>query len=106
MTGADPQYPPRGTGVQLAYVRSHPDKYEVFQPTNTSQLQPGDIFIIADSADGHTYIYTGDYQGSDGQTYNAVSASWHGHVPQASRAYFRGDAGGGPYTVARLKNRA
>lgn len=106
MTGADPQYPPRGTGVQLAYVRSHPEKYEVFQPTNTSQLQPGDIFIIADAFDGHTYIYTGDYQGSDGQTYNAVSASWHGHVPQASRAYFRGDKGGGPYTVARLKNRA
>lgn len=106
MTGADPDYPIRGTSVQLAYVRSHPDKYEVFQPTNTGQLQPGDIFIIADSSDGHTYIYTGDYQGSDGQTYNAVSASWHGHVPEASRTYFTGSAGGGPYTVARLKRGA
>jgi biotin carboxyl carrier protein len=106
MTGADPNYPTRGTGVQLAYVRNHPERYEVFQPTNTSQLQPGDIFIIADSADGHTYIYTGNYEGSDGRTYNAVSASWHTRVPQASNAYFTGSEGGGPYTVARLKSRA
>jgi hypothetical protein len=48
-----------------------------------------------------TFIYTGDYTGGDGKTYNAVSASLGDHPPQASRVYFSDWRG--HYTVARIK---
>ncbi len=97
MSGADPEYAVRGTSVQMDYLRSS-GKYDLFDNLNNeSQLRPGDIFII----DGHTYLYTGNYEGSDGRTYNAASASWHGHVPEATRVYFTDYRG--HYTVARLK---
>ena len=71
MSGADPDYARRGTSVQMDYLRSS-GKYDLFDNLNNEgQLQPGDIFII----DGHTYLYTGNYEGSDGRTYNAASAS-------------------------------
>ncbi len=98
MSGSDPQYVRRLTSSQRAYVRGSP-KYEVFENlTNESQLEPGDIFVH----DGHTFIYTGPYKSSNGQTYNAASASLYGHVPEASRVYFS-DARG-HYTVARIKS--
>lgn len=97
MSGADPDYARRGTSVQMDYLRNS-GKYEIFENLNdTSQLEPGDIFII----DGHTYLYTGNYQGGDGETYNAASASLGGHPPEASRVYFSDSRG--HYTVARLK---
>ncbi len=97
MSGADPEYAPRGTSAQMDYLRSS-GKYDLLDNLNNEgQLQPGDIFII----DGHTYLYTGNYEGSDGRTYNAASASWHGHVPEATRVYFTDYRG--HYTVARLK---
>lgn len=97
MSGADPDYAPRGTTAQMPYLRNS-GKYDIFDNlTNEGQLKPGDIFII----DGHTYLYTGNYEGSDGRTYNAASASWQGHVPEASHVYFSDDRG--HYTVARLK---
>ena len=97
MSGADPEYARRGTSVQMDYLRSS-GKYDLFDNLNNEgQLQPGDIFII----DGHTYLYTGNYEGSDGRTYNAASASWRGHVPEATRVYFTDYRG--HYTVARLK---
>jgi hypothetical protein len=65
--------------------------------TNEGQLKPGDIFLI----DGHTYLYTGPYKGGDGKTYNAASASLHGHVPEASHVYFSDSRG--HYMVARIK---
>lgn len=109
MTGADPEYPKRGTGEQQQYVESHPEKYDVFPNlNNTSQLQPGDIFLINSGSSGHTYIYTGEYRGGDGRTYNAATASLHtaefpGHVPEAENAYFTDHRG--HYIVARLKSR-
>lgn len=97
MSGADPDYPRRGTSTQMPYLLNSP-KYEIFNNlNNVSQLRPGDIFII----DGHTYLYTGNYEGSDGRTYNSASASWNGHVPEATNAYFSDKRG--HYTVARLK---
>ncbi|HSX48131.1 MAG TPA: hypothetical protein VLF41_01335 [Candidatus Nanoarchaeia archaeon] len=79
-SGVDPNYPKVGTGVQLPYLKSHPDKYIIIEhPTNTSQLQPGDILIYTDSGEGHTMIYIGPQTGG----YSAVDASLHGHTPQA-----------------------
>lgn len=100
MSRADPQYVRRLSSSQRAYVRGSP-KYEVFENlSNESQLERGDIFVH----DGHTFIYTGPYQGSDGQTYNAASASLYGHVPEASRVYFSDSRG--HYTVARIRRDA
>lgn len=97
MSGVDKDYARRGTSVQMNYLRNSP-KYEIFENlNNTSQLVPGDIFII----DGHTYLYTGNYKGGDGKTYNAASASLGGHPPEASRVYFSDSRG--HYTVARIK---
>jgi hypothetical protein len=97
MSGVDKDYARRGTTAQMDYLRSS-GKYEIFDNlTNESQLRPGDIFII----DGHTYLYTGNYEGGDGRTYNAASASLHGHVPEASHVYFSDYRG--RYTVARIK---
>ncbi len=93
---ADPTYPKRGTANQLAYVRSHPEKYTLLENvTNTSQLSPGDIFIYNDLGGGHTIIYTGPLANG----YNAVDASWHDHVPQVRKINVI-DA---KYTIARLK---
>jgi hypothetical protein len=96
-SGADPKYFPRGTGSQRAYVRKS-DKYTVYENiNNTSQLQPGDVFVL----DGHTFLHTGDFKGTDGEKYNGYSASWGQRVPMANNTYFSDDRG--HYTVARLK---
>ena len=98
MSGADKDYVRRLTRSQRAYVRASP-KYDVFEDlTNEGQLRPGDIFVH----DGHTFIYTGNYIGGDGKTYNAASASLNQHVPEASHVYFADSRG--HYTVARRKS--
>jgi hypothetical protein len=100
MSGVDKDYPRRGTDAQLPYLRNS-GKYEIYDNlTNVSQLQPGDIFII----DGHTFLYTGNYKGGDGKTYNAASASLGGHTPEAAQTIF--DDYRGHYTVARFKGGA
>lgn len=95
-SGTDASYQSRGTGSQIAYIKSHPEKFDYFTSSDytqsTSKLQPGDIMI----RDGHTYIFTGPYKGGDGKLYNSASASWGGHVPQATNWY----AG---FNVARAK---
>jgi hypothetical protein len=97
MSGVDKDYARRNTDAQMDYLRNS-GKYEIYDNlTNEGQLQKGDIFII----DGHTYIYTGNYKGGDGKTYNAASASLHGHTPEASHVFF--DDYRGHYTVARFK---
>lgn len=103
-TGADPNYPKRGTSIQENYVRNHTEKYYIIENIgDTSQLQPGDILIYSKgSGIGHTFIFTGSQQGYKG---DSVSASLGGHVPQASSAIasitYNGRAG--DYIVARIK---
>jgi hypothetical protein len=97
MSGVDKDYARRGTSIQREYVRNSP-KYQVFENlTNEGQLKPGDIFVH----NGHTFIYTGNYKGGDGKTYNAASASLYGHVPEATHVYFSDSRG--HYTVARIR---
>ena len=102
-SGGDPKYALRGTSVQLSYVRKNPDKYEIYENlSNTGQLKPGDIFIVAGTGgSGHTFMHTGDYKGDDGKKYDGYSASWGSRVPMANHTYF--DDSRGHYTVARLK---
>jgi len=100
--GVDSNYPHRGTTIQKAYVRAHPEKYIIItDPTSTDQLQPGDILI----GDEHTYIYTGAYTGNDGKSYNAAAASLAetspGHAPQADHWYRESD-----FIAARVKSNA
>ena len=106
MSGADPNYPSRYTRVQLPYLRSHPELYDVFEET-PHPLVPGDIFIFKASPSGHTFIYTGPYRGTDTKkTYTIAAASLHGHVPQAGFVYFDQQTRDGVwhhFTVARLK---
>ncbi|TWD80366.1 peptidase M23-like protein [Kribbella amoyensis] len=99
MSGVDKDYQRRSTGEQLKYVRAS-SKYETFDNiTDVDQLRPGDILVKGSEGGevGHTYLYTGNYKGGDGKTYNAASASLHGHVPEATNVYFDG------FTVARIK---
>jgi len=102
MSGVDKDYVRRQTTSQRAYVRGS-SKYQVFENlNNVSQLQPGDIFVN----DGHTYIYVGSFKGTDGKTWNALSASLgsndnDGRVPQPSIVQFVDQHG--QYTVARIK---
>ncbi len=102
MSGVDKNYVKRGTGGQRDYVQGS-DKYQVFENLSSiGQLQPGDIFVN----DGHTYFYVGSFKGTDGKTWNALSASLgssagDGRVPQPSIVQFVD--GHGQYTVARIK---
>ncbi|MGW6283155.1 phage tail tip lysozyme [Kribbella sp. NPDC055071] len=98
MSGVDPDYTKRLTSEQRKYVRGSPkyQKFENLTIKDESQLRPGDIFVH----DHHTFIYTGDYEGSDGNTYNAAAASLNGHVPQADHVFFSDN--NGQYTVARF----
>ncbi|MGF7229088.1 MAG: N-acetylmuramoyl-L-alanine amidase family protein [Candidatus Saccharibacteria bacterium] len=100
-SGVDPNYPKRGTTVQEPYLQNHPNLYTQVHATSTSGLQPGDIFIVNGNGQGHTYIYTGDYKGGDGKTYNAAAASLNGHVPEADGTYF--SQGGVSFTIWRHK---
>jgi hypothetical protein len=98
-SGADKDYPKRGTTAQMTYLSSS-SKYTEITSTNTADLKPGDIFIT----DGHTYMYVGTQPGG----YNSVGGSLHDHVPQAAgEAHFTDNYGPGGslrvYKVFRLK---
>lgn len=98
-SGADPNYPKRGTTVQRDYLNKS-SKYTEIYTSNTADLKPGDIFIT----DGHTYLYVGPQAGG----YDSVGASLNGHVPEAAgQARFSDTYGPGGstrhYQVFRLK---
>lgn len=84
-SGADPKYALRGTGVQLAYMKSNPDKYKVEAYKNDSQLVPGDVLVYNNGSNGHTFIHGEPYKGTDGKQWDGYSASWFRRVPMANR---------------------
>lgn len=103
-SGADPNYPRRGTDVQLNYLLSHPQKYQRVHGKNTTDpqnasdnMEAGDIMVTT-SGVGHTYLFTGKW--GDKNAYNSASASWHGHVPQATN--FEQDSGGQHFAVFKM----
>lgn len=101
MSGADPDYPPRGTSVQFPYLRNSP-KYTSF---TSGEPQPGDIFIT----DGHTYLYVGPFEGKDGRQYNSLAASLRSHTPEPTNYMWADNYGPGGstrvYTAFRLKDK-
>jgi len=102
-SGADPKYVGRITGSQLDYVKSS-SKYTTFVPGpkgDTTMLHPGDVFIINQGSNGHTYVYTGSYQGDDGKTYTMAQASLGDHPPEAGNVFFSDERGN--FTVARVQ---
>ena len=57
----DSNFPQSGTGNMLPYLQSHPELWaEVENLGNTSNLQPGDVFINRVGEHGHIMIFTGD----------------------------------------------
>jgi hypothetical protein len=106
-TKSDPDYPKRGTYNQLPYMQSGKSKTLRIVPESeirsTADLRPGDILLFSAEPYGHTYIYTGKVAGLQG---NGVSASFHGHVPQATGTdLFQKEPNGVTYrfSVIRLK---
>lgn len=91
-SGTDPDFPTRGTGIQLSYLQNS-SKYEVFTPSNEGELEPGDILIRP----GHIYLYTGErHEGIDGR---AQGASLSTRPPSGHHVYLSDS--GGAYSVAR-----
>src|SRR5699024_10802019 len=91
-SGVDPDFPVRGTSIQLNYLRNS-DKYEFFTPTNEGELQSGDILIRP----GHIYLYTGErHDGSDGR---ALGASLYTRPPSGHHLYLSDSLG--TYQAAR-----
>lgn len=102
-SGADPNYPPSGTSIQEAYVRNHPEKYDVVDKVNSiSDLQPGDILIVnqgsGSGGNGHTYIFVGKQPKSG---YNEASASLDSRAGNLGTAVLSDSRGN--YLRARLK---
>lgn len=94
----DPDYPPVGTSIQLAYVRSHPEKYDIEEgPKSTADLLPGDILVVNNGKKGHTLIYVGP-RGENG--YDSASASLNSRSANLQPAGWENLS---IYTRARLK---
>jgi hypothetical protein len=93
-SGADPSFPSIGTAAQEAYMRANTTKYQsVPNLLNTSNLQPGDIFVInangGQGASGHTFIYIGPQ--SNGKT--TAGASMGTDMPFQGNVFFNDNRG-------------
>jgi hypothetical protein len=92
-SGADPNFPLRGTGMMQSYLRGS-EKYETFSPSSVGDLQSGDILFL----NGHIFIYTGErHSGTDGSSQGASLST----RPPSGHITYLSDARGG-YEVARL----
>lgn len=81
MSGADKDFPQRGTGAMINYVKKS-TKYKVIENPQMSDLMPGDLLIVNTSEIGHIMIYGGNMgRTSDGSTLVVVDASLNQRVP-------------------------
>ena len=98
-SGADPDFPLSHTGTMLAYLDQHKEKWtEIDNLGNTSNLEPGDIFVISSAEIGHIMIYTGSYS----QYGDLASASLCGRTSNMGNVYF-GDHRGTYHIFRRIK---
>lgn len=96
-SGVDVDFPIVYVPTQWSYVKSHPEKYEIFTNITVDILKPGDILFNG----GHITIYTGEPE------YPMVDASWTDRVPSlrpmAAVQYMVETANSSGYGMARLK---
>lgn len=85
-SGVDPNFPTVSTNVQEPYMRNHPEKYQVVANLgNTSNLQPGDIFVVGKAgAAGHIFMYLGPQPNGK----NAAGASMKSQMPYQHNVYY------------------
>lgn len=100
-SGADKDFPAGGTGNMQKYMETS-GKYESIEnKQNTSNLQPGDIFVVnagdGAGANGHIFIYIGD----QGDGNDAASASYLERTGNLSKTIFHDSRGN--YKIFRLK---
>lgn len=83
---ADEEFP-IGTSIIINYLRNNTDKYEnIENKKNTSNLMPGDIFIV----NGHIMMYVGTQaNGYD----NASASCGHRTADHGGKIYFSDDRG-------------
>lgn len=120
-SGADPNYPPSGTWIQMAYVLAHPSLYQVvaYQVKDTSVLQPGDILIInqgtqydgsgkitkvgdGEGAGGHTLIWLGSAGGGDNNVAEASGGDHSAQLENIGDGIVHDPLGRGYYLAVRL----
>lgn len=78
MSGADTEFPKRGTANMMSYMKNS-SRYEVIESPSIDQLQPGDILVYNVGKAGHIMIFTG-LNGPNNE-YVAVDASLCQRVP-------------------------
>jgi len=92
-----PGYPAYGTYDMLPYMQQHTEQFAAIPNLgNTSNLEPGDIFIIRTPDSGHTFLYLGNQPGG----YNMASASQASTFPHMSHIYFTDRRG--TYSIFRF----
>lgn len=74
-SGVAKDYPASGSGGQLQWAQSHPDKYTVIGSPTVSDLQPGDVLVNSE----HTFIYVGHVPSTK---FTVAEASQDNHSPE------------------------
>ena len=104
-SGVDPDFP-MGTWNELKYLPNSPDYERIENIGSTSNMQPGDILIIAPSGScgycgsGHVLLYIGDSATDGGK--NAAEASCNEYSARRSTPIYFED-GRGKYEIYRHK---
>ncbi len=76
-SGLDEDFPPYGPKTQQNYMAGHPELYqEIENMGNASNLEAGDIFVIAEGGNSHILIYMGIEDGK----WMQASASFNGRT--------------------------
>ncbi len=98
-SGVDTGFPAGGTSFMKSYLQNSSKWQSVENLGNTSNLQPGDVFIVtanSSSRYGHIFIYTGSVDGKNG-----ASASINSYTGKRINVYYRDKRG--TYQIYRYK---
>ena len=93
-SGLDDDFPLGGTSNMESYMANSDIWMEIDNLGNTSNLMPGDIFVVnlvggQNGGDGHIMMYVGDYGGD----YNLASASLCSRTANLGNVYFSDSRG-------------
>ena len=97
----DPKFPSGGSSEIYNYSSRTSSWVEVENRGNTSNLKPGDVFVLPrTSTYGHVMIYVGAYGGSYGNAVGASKGSW---VARLHNIYFKHYTTGATFKIIRIK---